>query len=155
MGWQAVPCAEQKLWSLMIWYKTPALPPLTGPSGPLTELCPLALSRKDFRAPGSDQAVLHTSTAPCTRPPQPVMVGTTGSQEHLCPGAGPQSRMTARCSTAPDTQRSPHSGQQYNASSVSQWPSGPQTPLTKEVLPTKDHLECKNPIHLNSLREKK
>lgn len=22
MGWQVVPCAEQKLWSLMIWYET-------------------------------------------------------------------------------------------------------------------------------------
>lgn len=85
MGWQVVLCAEQKLWSLMIWNQTPALPPLTGTSGPLTELCPSALCKKDFCTPRSDQAVLHTSTAPCSCPSQPIMVVTGGSQEYLYP----------------------------------------------------------------------
>lgn len=153
MGWQVVPCAEQKLWSLMIWYQTPALPSLTGTSRPVTELCPSALCKKDFCTPRSDQAVLHTSTAPCSCPSQSVTVVTTGSQEYLYPGTDPQSRMMV-WSTAPDTHCLPRSRQQRNVSSVSQWTSRSQTPH-KEVLPIKDHLECKNPINLNSLREKK
>lgn len=54
-----------------------------GHPGHITELCPSVCCRKGFLTPKSHQAVLHTSTALCPCPSQPVLAVMINSHEYL------------------------------------------------------------------------
>lgn len=153
MGWQVVPQLSRSSGAQWSGTKLQLCQfSLTGTSGPLTELCPSALCKKDSAPPGQTRLCCTRAPHPCSCPSQPVMVVTAGLRVSVS-WHRPPSRMMV-WSTAPDTHCLPHSRQQRNVSSVSQWPSRPQTPH-KEILPIKDHWKCKNPINLIPLREKR